>query len=644
MNAFSLWLAPDVLRNLGLALSHFIWQGAAIAAIAAAAIAATRSASSRYLVGVVALLGMVAAPVATFMVLQNTPSAAFQATNYNAPITLSLGNGAAKIAVPPTAALSQARSLSANALNWLVAAWFAGVLLFSLRTAGGLFLVARLRRRDSEPVTAELLSLCRELQQRLGIARAVRFCESLHLDGPAVLGWFRPVVFLPLSALTGLTETQLRAVIAHELAHIRRFDAFVNVFQVAAETLLFYHPAVWWLSKHIRAERENCCDDVALSVCENPAEYARALALMEEWRVAPSFAMAVNRGRLAPRVARLLGLAETGSSLRNAGVIFAILCVATALIAGNALFGIVYPASAQPKQELRIVSVETTAINSATAATRATTGRIVRNVVAKVITNIRALPLALPQSPAKPASAQQSSSGDASSAKRSYIDGMKAEGFDNLSADELIGMKVQGITPEYIHQMRAEGLKPTVDELIGMKVQGITPEYIHQMRALKLNTDVDSLIGMKVQGITPEYVDQIRNLGFQADSDQLIGLKVQGVTPQYVKELNDLGLHPDVDDVIGMKVQGINAEYIRGIRAAGLNPDKEDLIGMKVQGVTPEFIKALQAAGFKPDVDDVISAKVMGLTPEFIQKAQGHGFKNLDLQKIIQLKQAGVLE
>ena len=699
MNAFSQWLAPDVLRNLGLALSHFIWQGAAIAAISAAAIAVGRSASSRYLIGVAALLGMVAAPVATFMLLRNTPSAALQVANHNAPITLSLGNRAAQIAVLPNAALTKAPPLSANALNWLVAAWFAGVLLFSLRTAGGFFLVARLRRRDSEPVTAKLLSLCCDLQQRLGIARAVRFCESLHLDAPAVLGWFRPVVFLPVTALTGLTEAQLRAVIAHELAHIRRFDAFVNVFQVAAETLLFYHPAVWWLSKHIRTERENCCDDVALSVCENPAEYARALALMEEWRVAPSFAMAVNRGPLASRVARLLGLGEKGSGLRNAGVIFGILCVATALIAGNALFGIVRPAAAQHKQAPQIVSVETTAAHVATV-TRATTNQIVRNVFASVVTNIRALPLALPQSSAKPVSALQNSSNEPSSAKRSYIEGMKAEGFDNLSADELIGMKVQGITPEYIHEMRAEGLKPSVDELIGMKVQGITPDYIHQMRALKLNTDVDSLIGMKVQGITPEYVDEMRKLwsnlntdeligmkvqgvtpqyveevhklgfkpnadeiigmkvqgitpqyvedmrklGFQPDAEQVVGMKVQGITPDYVKQLNDLGLHPDADDIVGMKVQGINAEYIRAIRATGLNPDKDDLIGMKVQGVTPDFIKALQAAGFKPDVDDVISAKVMGLTPEFIQKAQGHGFKNLDLRKIIQLKQAGVLE
>ena len=156
-----------------------------------------------------------------------------------------------------------------------------------------------------------------------------------------------PSFLLPISALTGLNELQLRAVIAHELAHIRRFDAFFNLFQVAAETLLFYHPAVWWLSKRIRTERENCCDDVALAVCGNPAEYARALALMEEWRVAPSFAMAANRGPLASRVTRLLGITEKGSSLRNAGVAFGVLCLAAALLAGNALFGLVRIVSAR---------------------------------------------------------------------------------------------------------------------------------------------------------------------------------------------------------------------------------------------------------------------------------------------------------
>jgi beta-lactamase regulating signal transducer with metallopeptidase domain len=680
MNAVSQWLAPDVLRNLGLALSHFVWQGAAIAALAAAAIAFAREASARYAIGVAALALMFVAPAVTFFLLnQSAPVPAI-----SSDLSLVVAGNHPKLTAPHAVLAPPAKPavlVNTSAMNWLVTVWFAGVLLFSLRTVGGFFVVARLRRRDSHPVSSELLLLGRQLQQCLGITRAVRYCESLHLDAPAVLGWFRPVVFLPVSALTGLTEAQLRAVIAHELAHIRRFDAFVNVFQVAVETLLFYHPAVWWLNKRIRAERENCCDDVALSVCGNPAEYARALALMEEWRVAPSFAMAANRGPLASRVARLLGLGEKGSGLRNAGVAFGMLCVATSLIAANALFGIVRPVSARSLFSWQKPAIE---ISS---------GEPVITITAP-----RSAPQAKPAPKAGAAQAAQPE--QAATPKQSYIDSLKSEGFDNLSADDLIAMKVQGITSQYIHEIRAEGLKPSADELVAMKVQGITSEYIRQIRAMKLNGDIDSLIGMKVQGITPEYVDQIhklgfnsdsdqlvamkvqgitpeyvdqmrklgfqpdgdqiiamkvqgitpeyvdqmRKLGFQADADQIVAMKVQGIGPEYVKALNELGIKPDGDDLIGMKVQGINADYVRSIRSTGINPDKDEWIALKVQGVTADYIKGLQAAGFKADVDEIVGAKVQGITPQFIELAKSHGFKNLDLDKLIQLKHAGVLE
>jgi beta-lactamase regulating signal transducer with metallopeptidase domain len=644
MTAVAHWFSPDVLRTLGLSLLHFLWQGAALAALAAALIAAARQASTRYAIAVAALVLMVAAPVATYFVLHQSEPSISDSNQAAVPTIAYVVNLATHRAVAST----QWRFLSGGLLTIFVELWFVGVMLFSLRTAGGFFVIARLRRRESKPMNPGLLALCREMQQRLGISRAIRYCESLHLDAPAVVGWFRPVVLLPISALSGLTELQLRAVVAHELAHIRRLDAFFNLFQVAAETLLFYHPAVWWLSKRIRAERENCCDDVALSVCGNPAEYARALALMEQWRAAPTFALAANRGPLASRVTRLLGLTEKGSSLRNAGVAFGVLCLAAALIAGNALFGVVHTASAHS------FSLHQSNAN--------------RDGVI-VVTAPRPSPQAKPSPKPTPSSTQEAAPAPKS---KSYIEGMKAEGFDNLSADDLIAMKIQGITPEYIHEIRAEGFKPSPDELVAMKVQGITPEYIHEVRAMKLNVDVDSLIGMKVQGITPEYVDQMHRLGFQADTDQLIGMKVQGITPEYVDEmrklgfqpdpdqligmkvqgitpeyvhqLRDLNLNPDADDLIGMKVQGIDANYVRAIRATGLNPDKDEWVALKVQGVNEDFIKGLQAAGFKPDVDEVVAAKVMGITPQFIELARSHGFKNLDLNKLIQLKHANVLE
>ena len=239
---------------------------------------------------------------------------------------------------------------SLDVLSWLVEAWLIGVAFFSLRSAGGFVLLERERRRQSSVVEDRILATCYTLQDRLGINRAIQYCECAWLQAPAVIGWFRPIVFLPMSAVTGLSDEQLQSVIAHELAHIQRLDPFVNVFQVCVETLLFYHPAVWWLNKRIRAEREHCCDDTAVSVCGNAVEYARALTLMEEWRSAPTLAMAANRGPLKERIVRVLGLKTLGAGMRSIGLMGSLLCLVAALIAGDALLGIAHPKTAMAEK------------------------------------------------------------------------------------------------------------------------------------------------------------------------------------------------------------------------------------------------------------------------------------------------------
>src|SRR5437899_9242808 len=230
----------------------------------------------------------------------------------------------------------ESRAGQSTGMLWLVEAWFLGVLLLSLRTAGGLILIERMRRREIKQVGAELYAKCLALQRRMGLDRVIRYCECHRLDVPAVLGWFRPVVLLPVRALTGLTEAQIEAVIAHELAHIRRLDCFGNLFQIGTATLLFYHPAVWWVSQQIRTERENCCDDEAILICGDAVNYARALTMMEEWRTAPSLMMAANRSPLAERVVRLLGLHGASGRTRAAGIGASVICLIGALLAGNA--------------------------------------------------------------------------------------------------------------------------------------------------------------------------------------------------------------------------------------------------------------------------------------------------------------------
>jgi beta-lactamase regulating signal transducer with metallopeptidase domain len=669
------WFSPGLLQPLGLALLHFLWQGAALAALAALVMSLTRNASTRYVLGIAVLVAMVAAPVVTFVALQRTPS-----DDPNAAAIAGSQRTSHALRMPRLhTQLDQdaaPESQTDRSYVWLVEAWFLGVLLFSMRTAGGVFALERLRRREATTVCEGLLERCLDLQRRLGVQRAVRYCESIHLDAPAVIGWARPVVLLPFSALTGLSQEQLEAVIAHELAHIKRYDAFVNLFQVAAESMLFYHPAIWWLNKRIRAERENCCDDAAIAICGSPLEYARALTLMEEWRATPLLAMAANHGPLASRVRRLLGAPSLGSGTRTAGLAAGVLFLSVAVAAGNALFGVAHTAAApqspaseraQREKDLAsaiIVRAEAPTSEDQPSATRepvpvaspavaqppAPNGRPAAEAsVPKVSTPVVAAspaPAAQPMLAQEPTPAPQAEpqSNPKPEAHESYVESMKAAGLTDLSVDDLIAMKVQGITPAYVRSMQAEGLKIDPDSLVSMKVQGITPEYVRELRAEGLKPDVDELVGMKVQGITPEYIRGMKELGLKIDADDLVGMKVQGVTPEYVKEMRAAGIKVDSDDLIGMKVQGITPAYVKEIQGLGLHPDADELVGMKVQGITPEYVKAIQAAGLKFDIDDLIGAKVQGVTPQFIEQVRSHGFKNLTLEKLIELKVAGVLE
>jgi beta-lactamase regulating signal transducer with metallopeptidase domain/uncharacterized protein YnzC (UPF0291/DUF896 family) len=638
------WLSPHAMHALGWSLLHFLWQGTALAALAAVLMALFQRSSARYVVGVSVLVLMSLAPLATFSYLQHTdvPS--------NARNSTPLVSAAWPLATStsPTIPSQTLRVSSSDAIAWLVQAWLFGVAIFSLRSAGGFLLLERERRKRASVVGERVLEICYTLQDQLGISRTIQYCECKWLQAPAVIGWFRPVVFLPATALTGLSEDQLQAVIAHELAHIQRLDAFVNVFQVCLETLLFYHPAVWWLNKRIRSEREHCCDDIAVSLCGDAVEYARALTLMEELRSAPVFAMAANRGPLTDRIMRVLGLKTLRAGMRGIGLIGSLLCLSAALVAGNALLNLAHPATARANSRLQAVS-ESADKNAGTAKPSPS---VSQTIDTKTKTSTR--------------------THTETTTTTSYVDGLKDAGLTDLSVDTLIALKIQDVTPEYVRGLQEQGLHPDAEKLIGMRVQGVTPEYVRDFRAAGLNPSVDQLIGLKVQGadaeyyrglkeagidpdidrlvalkvqgVTPEYVRGLRAAGLTLTADQVISMKVQDVTPEYLKSMREQGMDVNANNLISMRVQDVTPEYVRDIKALGLTPSSDQVISMKVQDVTPEYIKALQAAGFHPSINDIINAKVQDVTPEFIARARQHGFKDLSLDKLIRLRQSGILD
>src|SRR5439155_21793559 len=165
-------------------------------------------------------------------------------------------------------------------------AWCVGVVAFATRPALSWYRVRRLRSIGVSAAPDAVRDVLENTRQRLGLRQSVELLQSALVETAVVLGYFRPVLLLPMSAVTGLSPGQLDAILAHELAHIRRHDYLVNLLQTLVETVFFYHPAIWWLSNQIRSERENCCDDIAVAVLGNRVEYGRALLALEEHRAA----------------------------------------------------------------------------------------------------------------------------------------------------------------------------------------------------------------------------------------------------------------------------------------------------------------------------------------------------------------------
>lgn len=352
-------LAGPQVEVAGWALLHFLWQGLAIAAGLGVALRVLQCAApnTRYAAACAALVLMVACPPATWAWLSGGRGGAHapqRATSTAADVTLSHATSGDALPLPASA---EDRSVTKNAdpatqpaapgakpqaagadgyLRWIVAAWAVGVAALSVRLCAGWFHLQRLRRRTrpAEPAWQDAL---RRVAGRVRVTRPVRLAESALVDMPSLVGWLRPVILLPASCLTGLAPRELEALLAHELAHIRRHDYLVNLLQTAVETLLFYHPAVWWTSRIIRAEREAACDEIAAAACGNRIEYARALARMEELRPPASpLALAAGGGSLVDRVRRLVG-APAPQANRSAWWMLAALAVA--VVAGAAISG-----------------------------------------------------------------------------------------------------------------------------------------------------------------------------------------------------------------------------------------------------------------------------------------------------------------
>lgn len=310
MNTIQMLSSEAWVERLGWTLVHFLWQGLAIAllyTVADRVMARRRSPNGRYLLACAALVAMLAAPITTWEFMgppAARPDAAYRI--HGVPPAPSTTSTAGAATLPDSVRAIVPEVQPAPFLAWVVVVWLAGAAALWVRLAGGWVVAARMRSMLVRRAPPEWQRTLQSLGAQIGLSRPVRLLVSALVQIPTVVGWLRPVVLVPVGSLGGLPAEYVEALLLHELAHIRRHDYLVNMLQSVAEALLFYHPAVWWVSGHIRARRELCCDDVAVSVTRDAFTYARALTQLESYH--PShLALAATGGSLADRIARLLG-------------------------------------------------------------------------------------------------------------------------------------------------------------------------------------------------------------------------------------------------------------------------------------------------------------------------------------------------
>jgi len=331
-------------HRLGLTLIHFLWQGLAVAIVVGTAVRLfrLRAGNARYCAYLLAFVIMAICPVITFMMIEASVEMPAKVSVTQAESRIDSEAFAPSIRlyreVPmereafvtrentlgtmQNSTLLRQRFYNAleSSLPWAIAVWIIGVILLSGRLLLGFVGVFRWRR-NLKPLPEGLARRVVLLGERLGMRQFSRVFISSSAVQAMAIGYLRPLVLLPASMIARMQPEMLEAVIAHELAHIRRFDLWINLAQRIVENLLFYHPAVWWLSSRLRSEREFCCDELAIRTTGERLTYASALesagrARFEVEEPALSLTFGQHRNSTLGRVRHVLGLPPAPSDAR----------------------------------------------------------------------------------------------------------------------------------------------------------------------------------------------------------------------------------------------------------------------------------------------------------------------------------------
>lgn len=326
-------LSNDVTYALAWTLVHSIWQFGLVAILLALISKILKNTKSiqRYYIGLGALSLCLLMALITFA-LYYTSSQTGKA-NYSEAFFISVmpSSNANALNVSSIAAFID------KYLMAIVNAWIIGSLLFFLKFSAAYIYLKKLVKKATS-VDKPILKQLKRIKSKFNIHRNINIKESIAISTPMVIGYIKPVVLFPLGMINSLTTDEVNAILAHELAHIKRHDYLINLFQMILEVVFYYNPGIWYISSKVRMERENCCDDMAVSYTKNQITYARTLVKLQEMKmknIEPAMAFAGGKNSFSKRVLRLLNNGKTSPAYKDKVLVALLLFVSLFLGAKN---------------------------------------------------------------------------------------------------------------------------------------------------------------------------------------------------------------------------------------------------------------------------------------------------------------------
>jgi beta-lactamase regulating signal transducer with metallopeptidase domain len=700
MNAIQL-LTGSFAQAIGWALLHLLWQATIVAGILAAVLALLprRSSNIRYAAACGALAIVFGMFVATAIRAYDpgvTPIAT-STTSLDAPESMTVPLAKIPAVIVATAAESwrdramDAVSSARQSLPSVVAVWFLGVMFLSTRLLVSWTRTRALTRDGVREAAPEWQRVAARLSEALGLRRAVLLLESAAVEVPSVLGSLRPVILLPASTLTGLTPDQIEMVLAHELAHIRRHDFAINLLQAFVETLMFYHPAVWWMSNRVRIERENCCDDLAVSLCGNPLQYARTLTRLEELRSVP-LALAANGGSLLDRIRRIAGVAanrseSTGLSSRWAAAVVMLSVFGLALAlpsvpalaqretatpqAAKSTVDVVEKAQADdddhwdanPNVDVDVdgaadvdadsdadvdsdmdVDVDADVDIDVDSHMAWTYGRYSDIPSVPPIPPTSAIAPLAPLAPGTPAPAIAPVPGARPYPAIAPMPGMPPVPGSPAAPPAPRTPRARMAMLDRL-TLADHAAEDGVHDDANDDADDDDDRHLDRKFSEGGKLTVDELISLRAMDVTPEYITTMRGLFPELTVRQVSNMKAVGVTPEFIRDMRAAGLDVKTPrDASGLAAVGVTAKFIREMRDAGLAvTNSREATSLAAVGVTVEFIRDMRSAGFEvKTAHDATNLSAVGVTADWVRDMRAAGVDLKSTRDASSLRALGV--